>query len=180
VGPCFRQPYGLVEALACCATVSKAFPSELLREEQRATTTDPAHRAHLQAEAAVPGWKAEEAKTEGLRNATRTLWSDRRPRTLPPPDVWAEGQIDLSALSHLPPPNNWSNSDVEAAADALSNLYYSAARKICDDAIAAAARPGGPQEDDDAHLPDRDARHNLTICFNPDKFSSGRRECVIS
>jgi hypothetical protein len=69
---------------------------------------------------------------------------------------------------------------VETAADALSNLYYSAARKICDDATAAAARPGGPPADDDAHVPDRDAHRVLAECFRPDKFSAARGGCVIS
>jgi hypothetical protein len=113
---------------------ARLFPCEMLWEEQQAAATDPARQARLAAEASCSRWRAEDAETERVRNATNTNWSDRRPRVLPPPDVWAEGQIDLGALCHLPPPDHWSESDVEAAAVALSNPYYSAARKICDNA----------------------------------------------
>jgi hypothetical protein len=157
----------LVEALACRATVAKAFPSKMFREEQQATTTDPARRARLAAETSDSRWKAEEAKTEGLRNASGTSWSDRRPRVLPPPDVWAEGQIDLGALPRLPPPDQWSESDAEAASDALSNLYYRAALKICDDAATAASRREGAPVDDDAHVPDDYARYILEGASTP-------------
>jgi hypothetical protein len=75
----------LVGALACCATVSKVFPSKILREEQQAAATDPALRVALAAEAKCSRWKAEEAKTEGFVPSGRTvgLGCCRHPTCLP-------------------------------------------------------------------------------------------------
>jgi hypothetical protein len=167
----------LVEALACCATVSKAFPAEIIREEQQAAAADRERRARLEANAAVDpeGCKLKEAQTELLRNSTRSVWADRRPRALPPPDVWGEGQVDLGALPHLPPSDQWTDANVTAAAEALSQQYFAIARKICHDADAAAARPGAPPADDDAHVPDYDAHCVLANCYDPRNFGLAGR-----